>query len=56
MTLTDDQAERLAHILIANSGDHRQCPTCSHAFVPNDETAQETFELYQELFGRKSAA
>ena len=41
--------EKLKFVLIHNAGDHRRCPKCRHAFVPDDPAASGSWEVYQAI-------
>lgn len=41
--------ENILAVLIRQVGDHRECPHCHKAFIPNDRTAKEALKAVKEL-------
>jgi hypothetical protein len=41
---------RIRRVLIAQVGDHRQCPHCGKGFIPRDPTADEAWALLVTMF------
>jgi len=44
---------RLKSVLIHNVGDTRCCPYCKKPFIPKDPAANDSWNIYKELFGEK---
>jgi hypothetical protein len=40
---------KILKVLVRQIGDHRQCPSCHKAFIPQDRTQKDCIELYKEI-------